>query len=402
MQPGRRRALAALSGLGALAAAPRWSAAGPETTAHDLHGLAQLQLPPHVRLRGLVTRHRDLPPAAQLERHDERRPLVFEFDADARNSWGGHALDPLLLNVVLFDPGNPGAHPERGFSIGRYGSPTGGTIPLTDPRWQQREDGAGDSRRVWRWLAMDDHFGNPGEPRWALSVHEPARAVRLDLFVWRRKLTREAAEALLAAALSSLRIQPARDALFQRAGHAEARLAALRDRHVAACFKALAPLGVPVPAKGAVTLGRDTAAWLDDDGRALRALRLLARVPLPAAATGQPRLATTLPGSLPRRPPEVLYWHAASATWRKTGLTRSLGPDDWPLLPIEAALAARLPEREGAYLVLPFHAYQPPVLDDANGVHDYLADTEAWRTALLAGQVPGLVAAAAQLRGEAR
>lgn len=55
------------------------------------------------RFLGLDNRHRDLTPAEQLARH-AGGPLVFELDADARNSWGGHALDPLLLNLVLFDP----------------------------------------------------------------------------------------------------------------------------------------------------------------------------------------------------------------------------------------------------------------------------------------------------------
>lgn len=367
-EPTRR---AVLLGLAAMAATPAHAAA---ETPHDLHGLAQLRLPAIWRMRGLDTRDRTLPPAAQLERHDARVPLVFQFDADARNSWGGHALDPLLLNVVLLNPAAPGANPERGFSIGRYGSPTGGTIPLTDARWQRREDGEGDAKRVWRWLAMDDHFGSPGEPRWAMSVYEPARAVRLDLFAWRRRLTREAAEQLLAAALNSLQLTPARAALFARAGTDH--LAQLRERHIAACFATLAPLGVAAPARGTVSLGPDTAAWLDDDSRSLRVLRVLGRLPLPL-----PPGTTTLPGA-PQRPPEVLTWHTESARWRKSGLGRSLGPADWPLLPIEAALAARLPDREGAFLVLPFHAYQPPVLDDTAGIHDYLADAERWRAVL--------------------
>jgi len=368
--PNRR---AVLAGLAAAAATPALAAAD---TVHELHGLGRLRLPPAWRMRGLDTRDRSLPPAAQLERHDARMPLVFQFNADARNSWGGHALDPLLLNLVLLNPAAPGANPERGFSIGRYGSPTGGTIPLTDPRWQRREEGEGDTKRVWRWLAMDDHFGSPGEPRWAISVYEPARAVRLDLFAWRRKLTREAAEQLLTAVLGSLQITPARATLFARAGTDH--LVQLRERQIAACFAALAPLGVAAPAPGTVSLGLDTAAWLDDDGRALRVLRVLGRLPLPLPL---PPGTTTLPGA-PQRPPEVLTWHADSARWRKSGLGRSLGPADWPLLPIEAALAARLPDREGAFLVLPFHAYQPPVLDDAAGIHAYLADAERWRAAL--------------------
>jgi hypothetical protein len=392
--PERRGLLARATRL----AAAGWFTTGPAhaaDTVHDLHGLARLRLPARFRFRGLDTRHRDLTPAEQLARH-AGGPLVFQFDADARNSWGGHALDPLLLNLVLFDPAAPGDRPERGFSITRYFSPTGGTISLDDPRWQRRSEGAGAEQRIWRTLAMDDHFGAPPEPRWALSVYDARRALRLDLFAWRSKLTREAAEALLRDALAGLDVLPTRDAFFRQGGSAESRQAALREQHVAAFFAALAPLRVPRPAPGAVSIGPDAAAWLDDDGQALRALVLLARVP-PAAlasldAEGRPRLAwgDGARAERPQRPPELLYWHSPSSRWRKTRIERDSSPADWPLLPIEAGYTARLGAPEDAHMVLQFHAYQPPVLDDALEVRGFLADAERWREALRAGALRGV------------
>lgn len=379
-------------------AAAGWLAAGrvhAADTVHELHGVARLRLPSRFRLRGLDTRHRDLTPAEQLARH-AGGPLVFQFDADARNSWGGHALDPLLLNLVLFDPAAPADRAERGFSIARYFSPTGGTIALDDPRWQHRSEGASAGRRVWRTLAMDDHFGTAAEPRWAISVHDPGRAVRLDLFAWRSKQTREAAEALLRDALAGLDVLPARDAFFRQGGSAESRQDALREQHAAAFFAAMSPLRVSRPAPGAVSVGPEAAAWLDDDGQALRALVLLARVPAAALASldaeGRPRLtwADDTRAEQPPRPPDLLYWHAPSARWRKTGVERSSGPADWPLLPIEAAHTARLGASEGAHLVLQFHAYQPPVLDDALEIQGFLADAERWREALRRGALRGV------------
>jgi hypothetical protein len=362
---------------------------------HDLHGLGRLRLPPRFRLRGLDTRHRDLPPAEQLLRHPGG-PLVFEFEADARNNWGGHPLDPLRLNLVLFDPAAPGERPERGFSIERYYSLTGATISLDDPRWQRHDEGDGATRRTWRVLEMNDHFGTPAQPRWAVSVYEPARALRLDLFVWRRRLTREAAEALLREALAGLDLLPARAAFFRQPGTTVDRHDMLRERHVAAFFAALAPLGVPVAARGTVSLGPDAAAWQDVDGQAVRALVVLARLP-PSAVTGRdaqgrPQLAMVEGRGAPALQPELLYRHAPSGRWRKVALGEDRSPPDWPLLPIEAAHTARLGSSEQMHLVLSFHAYQPPVLDDALEVRDCLAQAERWRAALRAGAVRGITA----------
>lgn len=381
-----QRLALALAGA-AVAPARAWRERPPRR--FDLHGLAQVTLPERFRFIGLDTRHRSLPPAAQLERHDGQGGLVFQFEADNRNSWGGHALDPLLLNLVLFDPRQPGAAPERGFRIERYFSPTGSSIALTDARWTQHADARG---RVWRVLAMNDHFGSDAAPRWAVTAWDPALAVRAELFVWRSWMSREQALALLATTLDSLQPQPAREAFFRRTGSTEQRLVALRQQHVAGFFAALAPLGVPPAAPGAITLGIDAAAWQDDDGQALRALRVLARIELgtavPRSPTGRPMLSRPAQAAdLPGWTPELLYWHAASGSWRKTGMPHQRGPDDWPLQPIEAAVARRLPqtapEREGGFLIASFHAYQPPVLDDVSELPGFLADAERWRVALI-------------------
>lgn len=409
----RRQGLAALFG-GAWALAfglPTQALARDATRPHGLHGLARLQLPARFRLRGLAVRDRSLSPAEQLLRHDDRRGLVFEFEAEARNDWGGHALAPLLLNVLLLDPARPAAEGEAGFSIGRYFPLTGGAIPLDDARWQQRRDTQG---RLWRRLGLRDPYGAAQEPRWALSVHDPARALRLDLFVWQKRLSADAAEALLADALTSLVLDPARDRHFAQAAQAPQRLDTRRAQQVQAFFAELAPLGVPPAGPGGVTLGPDTAAWQDGDGRALRVLRLLGRVRLdtgvPRDAAGRPRLPMTpslvpsvAPGALPAWRPSLLYRHAASGTWRKTGLDSAEGPADWPLLPIEAALAARLPDDPAvAYLVAGFHAYQPPVLDDAAGLGTFLAQAERWREALQGARVLVVPALPARLQESSR
>lgn len=396
-QPGRARTPAA--GVAPTTTDPL----APRAEGFDLFGLARVQLPREFRFRGLDGRHGDLPPADQLARHDDARGLVFRFEAHARNDWGGHARDPMLLHVVLLNPAAPGERPERGFTIARYSSPMAGTIALDDARWQsQVEPGPGGGRH-WRWLAMNDHFGTDAAPRWAVSVHEPARALRLELFVWRKLLTLEEARALLAGALDSLVVQPSRAAHFLREGTQAERMLRLREARIEAFFTTLAPLGVVRPGPGGSAFGDDTAAWLDADGKALRVLRVLAQVPLPAHIArdryGRPLLPLALkPGQypgptmngLPSITLGLLYWHAETGRWRRSELLRPTLHEEWPLLPFETETAARLPDRDSAYLVRQLHAYQPPALDDAADVGDFLADAERWRGELLAGHILAL------------
>lgn len=389
----RRRLLQMLLGLAPCLAGAAGTRAG-DATRHDLHGLGSIELPASFRLRGLDTRHGDLTPSAQLARHPGG-PLVFRFDAHARNGWGGHALDPMLLQVLLFDPARPGELPERGFSIERYFSLTGHTIALDDPRWQQRVEGGGIDRQVWRWLAMNDGYAASADPRWAMCVYDTGRAVRLDLFVWRRLLERDAAEALLREALAGLRLLPARDAFFAGPDTPEARQAMLRARHVARFFDALAPLGIAPAAPGQVTLGPDAAAWLDADGQALGAVVALATLGERGIASrddeGRPRLTLSRSlDALPAHTPMLLFRSSSDEAWRLTAVESPPRAVDWPLLPAERAHAARLGPGTMAQLVLRFHAYHPPVLDDALDVPGFLNDVQRWRDALRAGAVRGM------------
>lgn len=381
----------------------------------DLHGLARVPLPKAFRFRGLDVYNGHLSPAEQLAQHKDPQGLVFRFDAHARNDWGGHARDPMLLNVVLMNPANPAANAQRRFSIGRYYSPTGDTIPLDDPRWnEQRETTAAGVERVWRWLEMNDHFGTDEAPRWAVTVHEPARALRLDFFVWRRMMSLDQARAFLTRTLDTLVVHAARDAHFQRPGTHEERMAVLRDANVARFFETLAPLGVARPAAGATSFGGDAAAWLKDDAKALRAMRVLAQVPLPPdvprddegrpqlplAAAPSPEVKRTGLHNLPLR---MLYWHADSGRWRYTRLVRPLARDDWQVMDFESAVVARLADRASVYVVYTTQAYRPPALDDApEAATRFVAGAERWRGELLAGGILALPAQPGRLAPAAR
>ena len=377
----------------------------------DLHGLARVPLPKAFRFRGLDVYNGHLSPAEQLAQHDDPHGLVFRFDAHARNDWGGHARDPMLLNVVLMNPANPAANAQRRFSIGRYYSPTGDTIPLDDPRWnEQRQTTAAGVERVWRWLEMNDHFGTDEAPRWAVTVYEPARALRLDFYVWRRKMSLDQARAFLTRTLDTLVVHAARDAHFQRPGTQEERMAAMRQSRIDQFFATLAPLGVVRPAPGGTSFGADTAAWLDGDLKSLRAMRVLAQVPLPSAVQrdgqGRPQLplAPADPSAGPRPLPlRMLYWHADSGSWRYTRLVRPTAHDDWLVMDFESQVVARLADRGSVYIVYVTHAYRPPALDDApEAAAGFLAEAERWRGELLAGHILALPAQPVRLVAAAR
>lgn len=394
----------------ALALVVRWTrvAAAPQPQGVDLHGLARLRLPAGFVWRGLDGADRQLAPAEQLARHDERRPLVFGFTRDAHNDWGGHARDPELLNVVLLPPAAR-QQPDttlRRFSIARYFPPTGEAVPLDSPRWTEGQDGP----YRWRLLALEDAFGADHAPRWALVMLDSARGVRLDYFVWQRRTRPDAARALLRQALDSLQAQPAWAALHQRGESPEQRLDQLRETRLHAVFQALAPLGLPAPASGQTVFAPGVAAWLDDDRRALRVMRVLASLPRPPGAAGatrdtsgrpRPGLVPWLTGDTghghdaarPLRPLQQLYWNPARTRWQISGLHRSTGREDDPLLPFEAAVAARVDRQPGArdavHLLLQAHWYQPPVLDDARDIEPLLQDARRWQALLTAGPGTG-------------
>lgn len=348
--------------------------------------------------RGLDGADRGLSPDEQLARHDERRPLIFGFTRDPHNDWGGHARDPELLNVVLLPPADR-QQPEatlRRFSIGRYFPPTGEAVPLDSPRWTEGQDGP----YRWRLLGLNDAFSADHAPRWALVMLDSQRGVRLDYFVWQRRARPEAARALLRQVLDSLQPQPAWAALYQRSGTPEQRLEQLREARLAAVFQALAPLGLVAPRSGQTVFAPGVAAWLDDDRRALRVMRVVASrpgppdtaLPRPAQSQGQGQGQGQSPGQgLPTRPLQQLYWNAARARWQISGLHTRSGREDDPLLPFEAAVAARLDRQPGArdavHLLVQAHWYQPWVLDDARDIEPLLQDAARWADALQAGQV---------------
>lgn len=364
----------------------------------DLHGLARVQLPKGYSALGLD----DVPGAMTgmsdaelLERHSGPRAAVFRFEKGQRMAWSGQALDPELLSIVLLNPQAPDADPLKGFSIARYYSPTGSTIPLDDPRWKT----ASDAQYQWRWLEMDDHFGSDHPARLAIALLDPAKHARLDLFVWRKRYSLEAALTLLRTMMGSLRITPLRDAHFGRAGTYQERMARLRDANIARFFAALRPLGVEPPPDGGTAFGPSTAAWMDDDRGALRVLRVLASVPgadkFTRDAHRRPIIPLRLqpdqyPGptrdGLPLLDLGILYHDARTGRWHRSFLQTATSNEQFPLLPFEQAACARL-DPSAVHVVMSAHYYQPYALDDARELGGFLAECDRWRHELLHGRI---------------
>lgn len=375
--------------------------------AGDLYGLATAVLPRGYRALGLDGADRSLSPAEQLARHDERAPLAFRFTKDPSNDWGGYPKDPEVLNIVLLPPAAREKPQEvlHRFSIDRYYTPTGETIPLDSPRWQMGSD----ERYQWRVLAMNDHFGTAHEPRWAIVMLDAARGVRLDFFVWQRRLKQPEALALLRGVLDKLQLHPALPEFFAQTGGVEARLDRLREQNLQGVFAALAPLGLQTPAAGATSFGHGVAAWLDEDRAAVRVMRVLASVPLPHGSAkantdgqGRPQLPFVLkpdqyPGptrdGLPALSLQMLYWNPGLGRWQRSGLQQATMEEEYPLLPFEEAIVARLDDSAGArdsvHIVLGEHWFHPPALDDARRIVALLDECARWESELLAGRIVG-------------
>ena len=384
--------------------------------AGEMHGLATISLPRRYRSLGLAGGDRSLSHAEQLARHDENLPLMFRFTRDPSNDWGGYARDPEMLNVVLLPPAALEAPDAalRKFSIERYYSPAGDTIPLDSSRWQEGHD----AKYRWRLLDMNDHFGVDHEPRWALAMLDATRGVRLDLFVWQRRMKQAEALAMLKGLLDTLQLKPALAEHFAQTGGVQARLDRLRESNLQAMFATLARLSVAAPSEGRTSFAPGVAVWLDEDRKAVRVLRVLASVPLPLGASkadrdgqGRPRLPLVLtpgqyPGptmdSLPSLDLQMLYWTPALERWQRSGLQRATMDEEHPLLPFEDAVVARLEQTPGArdavHIILGEHWFHPPALDDTRRVGALLDECDRWQSELLAGRIVGGEVKAPMLR----
>lgn len=291
----------------------------------------------------------------------------------------------------------------RRFSIERYYSPAAGTIPLDSPQWQVGND----DRYRWRVLSMNDHFGADHPPRWAIAMLDPARGVRLDLFVWQKRMKQAQALTMLKGLLDGMQLKPALAAHFAQTGGVAARLDRLREDNLAAMFAALTAYGVKTPESGETTFGRGIAVWLDSDRKAARVTRVLAAVPLPDGAMkanrdrfGRPLIQLVIKedqypgatiGGLPALPMQMLYWNPGLERWQRSELQRPSADEEDPLLPFDQEIVDRLDHvpgaRDAVHLVLGEHWFHPPALDDTRRVGPLLEESQRWESELLAGRI---------------
>lgn len=186
------------------------------TQPFDLHGLASVRLPSAFRALGLERADPRRTAEEQLAAHEDLRGLVFAFEADPQDDRQGQALQPFLMNLVLLDPDTAASTVRQAFSIRRYLAPGAAAVPLDDPRWQEVQEDPLSGGRCWRWLSWADPLCPSGPRRWALSLHDPRRAVRIEIFAWQRDYPLASLKALASRTLDSLSVGRARDAYYRR------------------------------------------------------------------------------------------------------------------------------------------------------------------------------------------
>ena len=267
------------------------------------------------------------------------------------------------------------------FSIDRYYPPTVETIPLRDPRWQETQEGS----CQWRILELDDHFGADHARRWAISLLDVSKGVRFDRFAWRKTFSREQAMELLRETAGSLERKPLHAEHFSRSGTLQERLDQRRDARIASFLNSLVPVGIADVADGELVFAPTCAAWVDEDRKAVRAVRYLAEVPIDASLEwdkySRPVLPLSLqpeqyPGSERNGLPDIyismLYWNKANDQWHTSPLLKETANDMHPLRPIEEELGKRF-NKVAVHRYLMDHYFLPPMLDDALRADEFLA-----------------------------
>ena len=388
-----------------------WSSMGgrSKTSRIDLMHLGSIELSDGFQLLGMADVG-DRPSAYTLQKIvapefiEDRVAATFLFEKDPSVDWGGYVRDPVLLTLTLYDPLAHAIDPAAmlAFRVHRYYSPVEGeTIPVDSPRWQSASEAA----LSWRWLEMDDDT----ETRWAVVLIDPARRLRLDFFVWKKKYDLDEARALLRAAAESVRVTPALAEHFQRAASYEERMAAGAEQRLAEVEKALAPLGSRRLQPGEPVVTALGAALLDRERRTVTVARTLGALPLAADTKRGPHARPTIPltlqpgqyvagrgtvDGLPNLEITVLYWDGGAGRWRASEVQTRTAREDEALPPLLAWIAERLTDRESAHLLRVGAFRLAPTERDPIPLPDFLHSAQVYETDLAAGRIiAGKVAA---------
>jgi hypothetical protein len=381
----------------------------------NLAGVATVQLPRSFHAHGPKRSGQKTGPSfdpSVLEFHRNERQITFRFEEKQRRNMGGYFLDPVLLNVTVFNPALPApdAASITYTTIDRFYPPVDDDLPrfaahFAAQRWlPDVRLGAAVTRAAATNEGRGDNVVSGPPERWLVIHVDPVRRVRVDMYAWRKEYSLDEARALVRRVAESVEVTPKLREVFEAVKTVDDREAAIHTRAVSDAVGRLRACGIASLRPGETAWTPTCAAWLSSDRRYLHVARTLGRVPL-AAATRAPREPPAFRvNELPNRsallvgPPDfsmlMLYWDAGAARWSVEGLGSRLHDDEPRESPLVAAIAARLTERASVSLVS-LARYDLKFWAERVAVDAFLFESDRDAAALRAGTlIPGVKAEA--------
>lgn len=199
-----------------LAQTPTSCATLRATQSFDLHGLASIRLSADFRALGLEEADPRQTPAEQLDAQRHAHGLVFGFVADTRFRRPSRAWQPLRMNIVLLDPDTAASTLRQDFSMDSQLAAGSDARSPQDPGWQEHREDPMCGGRCWRWRSLTGPGRSAGSRRWALSLHDPRRAIRIEILARQTAHSLGSLRALAARTLDSLSVGRERDAYYRR------------------------------------------------------------------------------------------------------------------------------------------------------------------------------------------
>ena len=231
----------------------------------DLYTLGTVELPTSFKLNGLLNVSMDsrLPATVEnvLKYHKNSREAIFEFKEGEKRNWGGYALDPVLLNICLFNANlsKDQKLEVKEFSVKRYYSPVPQeNIPMNSSLWQKEELG----KRLWQWREMKDHFDtNKNRNRWAIILIDEEKGVRLDFFTWQSEYSLASAKRRLSQIADSIKPSSRLASHFKLASTYESRMEEERNKQINNLEAELKSCGISKLVPGQTVFSTECAVW---------------------------------------------------------------------------------------------------------------------------------------------
>jgi len=382
-------------------------------TRANLAGVATVELPRSFHAHGYKRTGQKTGPnfeSAELEGHRDERQVTFRFEEKQRRNMGAYFVNPVLLDITLYNPALPAPDPASipYTTIDEFYPPVDNDRPrlaghFAAQRWlPDVRLGAAITRVAATGEGLGDELVSGPPKRWLVIHIDPVRRVRVDMYTWRKEYSLEEATALVRRVAESVEVTPRLREVLEAAKTVDDREAAKHARVVSDAVGRLQACGIASANPGEMAWSPTCGAWLSSDRRYLHVARTLGRVPL-AAATREPREPPAFRvNKLPGRSPLLvgpgdfqmlmLYWDAGPGRWSVEGLESRLYDDAPREDPLVAAIAARLTERASVSLIS-LARYDLKFWGDRVAIDAFFAESDRTAAALRAGTlIPGVKA----------